>query len=350
LASLLGSVAACGESDNPIMAPNGGASGSAGASGSSGAAGTDVSGGGLASGGAAGAAGSAGTTIGGSATAGVAGMNSGGLGGDTFGGAGGSSGAGGMSGEMQPQPRIPPVPANCPKIAPGNITVLGQQVSIWLGPPGKKGPLLFYWHGTGGVAEQALQGVAPALDDIQANGGIVASFTTSTNQGFESGPHVWHLGDFDMTDVIFACGVDQGLVDPRRVYTSGCSAGGLQSSVMIYERSSYLAAAMPNSGGLLKDWTLEDPNSVPAVMSTHGGPQDFVGVSFSQTTARLDQDILRLGGFVVDCDHGGGHCDSPPGVKAAQWRFLKAHPFGETPEPYASGLPQDFPSICKIVK
>jgi hypothetical protein len=30
------------------------------------------------------------------------------------------------------------------------------------------------------------------------------------------------------------------------------------------------------------------------------------------------------------------------------WQFFKDHPFGVNPEPYASGLPASFNSICKI--
>ena len=32
------------------------------------------------------------------------------------------------------------------------------------------------------------------------------------------------------------------------------------------------------------------------------------------------------------------------------WQFMKDHPFGVTPEPYANGLPASFPSYCKIIK
>jgi hypothetical protein len=60
--------------------------------------------------------------------------------------------------------------------------------------------------------------------------------------------------------------------------------------------------------------------------------------------------VQARGGFVVNCDHGAGHCESPPEVIAAQWEFLKAHPFGVTPEPYRGGLPATFPSSCQIVQ
>lgn len=166
-----------------------------------------------------------------------------------------------------------------------------------------------------------------------------------------TGNNVWYTGDFAMADQIVACAVDQGLVNPRQVYTAGCSAGGLQASAMVYERSRYLAASMPNSGGTPEtlSYTFEDSHR-PSVMSTHGAMgQDVVVVDFSETTTNFISDIASKGSFVVNCNHGGGHCASPDSVKQAQWQFLKEHPFGVDPSPYASGLPSSFPSFCNII-
>ncbi len=269
-------------------------------------------------------------------------------GGSSAGAASGGASAGGQTGGG-PAPAVPTPPAACPTIASGTVSVLGQDVRIWTGPAGKTGPLVFYWHGTNSVAEEAQLGLGPALAEIQKTGGVVASFTTSTATGTTTGNKVWYTGDFEMADAILACSVQQGLVDARQVFTAGCSAGGLQAGAMVYGRSSYLAAAMPNSGGILGKPKLQDPAHVPALITTHGGAQDFVVISFAQTSATLDTDIAARGGFVVNCDHGGGHCDSPPEVIAAQWQFLKAHPFGVAPEPYAGGLPATFPSVCAVV-
>ncbi|MBV9948739.1 MAG: hypothetical protein JOZ69_17965 [Myxococcales bacterium] len=56
------------------------------------------------------------------------------------------------------------------------------------------------------------------------------------------------------------------------------------------------------------------------------------------------------GGFAVDCNHGGGHCGAPAADIAGQWRFVKDHPFGVSPEPYANGLPTELPSYCSLVQ
>ncbi len=209
--------------------------------------------------------------------------------------------------------------------------------------------MVFYWHGTGSMASEAQLGLGAALGEIQASGGVVASFSTTTAKGTTTGNKVWYTGDFEMADILLACSVQQGLVDARRVFTAGCSAGGLQAGAMVYGRSSYLAAAMPNSGGIVGKPALQDAAHVPALITTHGGPDDFVVISFGESSAKLDADVRAKGGFVVNCNHGAGHCESPPEVIAAQWQFLKAHPFGVAPEPYAGGLPAGFPSVCQIV-
>ena len=53
--------------------------------------------------------------------------------------------------------------------------------------------------------------------------------------------------------------------------------------------------------------------------------------------AYLD-DVKAKGGFGIECDHGGGHL-IPDDIAASAWQFLKAHPFGTKPSPYAAGLP-----------
>jgi hypothetical protein len=121
---------------------------------------------------------------------------------------------------------------------------------------------------------------------------------------------------------------------------------------MLYDRSSYIAAVMPNSGGTIaSSYPLQDTAHVPSIITTHGKVgTDVVGVDFSVTSVRQDEDVFSKGGFAVDCDHGGGHCGAPANDVAAQWQFCKDHPFGVSPEPYAGGLPSSFPSYCTIIR
>jgi poly(3-hydroxybutyrate) depolymerase len=283
---------------------------------------------------------------------GAAGFAAAGTGG--IGGAAGTGGTGG-SGPIQTngEPKLPTITEQCPQLKTGNITVMGQQVQLWVGTKqdNKKGAVMFYWHGTGSNSGEASL-LGPALQEITSEGGIVASFTTTTSQGTNTGNNVWYTGDFKMADIILVCATQQLNIDTHRIYAAGCSAGGLQSGAMVYGRSSYLAGAMPNSGGIVPIpgvQTMDDPSHVPSLATTHGGTSDMVGVSFSMTSATEDNDIASKGGYVMDCDHGGGHCMAPAAAVAAQWTFLKAHPFGVASDPYAGGL-TGMPTYCKIIK
>lgn len=238
----------------------------------------------------------------------------------------------------------------CPNLSSGSITLLGQRVSISAGSKqeGKGGPVVFYWHGTGSSDFEVNGSLGAGNSEVVAEGGVIASFTTTTGEGMNTGNGVWYTGDFAMCDQILACAVQQLNIDVKRIYTAGCSAGGLMASAMVYSRSSYLAAAMPNSGGALFPSPLENPGNVPAVITTHGAMGvDVVGIDFSDTSIRQAMDIASKGGVAVDCDHGGAHCSPPGSITSAQWEFLKAHPFAVNPKPYAMGLPSDFPTACK---
>jgi poly(3-hydroxybutyrate) depolymerase len=248
-----------------------------------------------------------------------------------------------------PQPILPATPSDCPVLSTGTVSVLGKDVRLWVGErrADKKGPVLFYWHGTGSVAEEIQAFMAPMITEIQDEGGVVASFTSTVGTGANTGNNVWFTGDYELADIIVACAVNQLNIDTRRIYTAGCSAGGLQAGSMVLARSSYLAGAMPNSGGniLVSEW--QDTHT-PSAITTHGSyDRDVVVIHFSEWSAKLDQDIANRGGFAIDCEHAGGHCGATPEVVAAQWQFLKDHPFGVSEDPYASGLPASFPSYCK---
>ena len=248
-------------------------------------------------------------------------------------------------------PPIPPVTGACPTLATGNVTVMGQSVQLWVGTKqaNVKGPVLFYWHGTGSTSNEASLLFANAIQDITSEGGIVASFSTSTMQGMNTGNNVWYTGDFAMADQILACAVQQLNIDTKRIYTGGCSAGGLQAGAMLFERSSYLAAVMTNSGGRVYSYQFQDSHT-PPLITTHGAMGvDVVIIDFSGASAILDDDVVARGGFAVDCNHMGGHCGAPQDDLAALWQFCKDHPFGVSPEPYAHGLPASFPSYCTII-
>jgi dienelactone hydrolase len=293
-----------------------------------------------------------GGTIGGTGGGWNGGTSTGGI----TGGAGGRSGTGGgaMSGgggaTAATGPVLPPIAGSCPTFATGTATIGGLSgISLQVGTKSQgTGSLLFYWHGTGSTAGEVNSLVPAAVrQEILSQGGIIVSFQGSLGTGGDcSGTSTFSKDDFGVADLIAACAVrDQG-IDPHRIYTTGCSAGGLQAGCMGALRSNYIAAAVPNSGGEVTRQALQDPTHVPSVMTMHGGSSDMVVVSFATTSATYDAHIKSAGGFVVNCNHGGGHCQAPAALYTAGWEFMKAHPFGVAPEPYSSALPATFPTYC----
>jgi dienelactone hydrolase len=348
-ASAIGAIA-CAHSEEPgggdeaTAGSGGAATGAAGGSVSwAGARAGSTNGGSLA--GAAGASNGSGTS--GGASAGTAGQPT-----------NGGSTSGGAMGNDSPT-MLPTAAETCPSIQSGNMTFLGQSVTVWAGAPAASsgGPLVIYWHATGGVPQEAVSGLGQAaIDEITAQGGMVAAQAQTTGMGTNTGNNVWFTGDFAVADEIVACAIEQLHIDVRRIYASGFSAGGLQTAWMSYERSGYLAAVVPYSGGLTglagivltPTETPQDPSNVPAAMAVHGrAGADVVILDFAvQSLAYLD-DVNAKGGFAVECDHGGGHM-IPSAIPASTWQFLKAHAFKTKPSPYAAGLPASFPEYCKI--
>ncbi|HEX6242249.1 MAG TPA: prolyl oligopeptidase family serine peptidase, partial [Polyangiales bacterium] len=186
--------------------------------------------------------------------------------------------------------------------------------------------------------------------------GIVVAPTNTTMKGadvtFILG--VWYTpGDFDWADQVAACAIKDYNIDPRRIYATGCSAGGLASGVMAFQRSNYLAASAPNSGGIAVPGQdmLQDAKRMTPTMTMHGAPgQDVVIVDFAETSQTLYTSGKAKGGFMVNCNHGQGHCRAPEALQVAAWQFMKDHPYGVSPEPYANGLPASFPQYCQIMK
>lgn len=247
-------------------------------------------------------------------------------------------------------PVIPPVTADCPAFRNGTITFMGLPgIEIVAGakPPGPTAPMVFYWHGTGGSAGEYAFQAGAVRDGVVAEGGVLVSFQGTTGGDLLSGTFIFGAGDFDLVDQLVACAVRDHNVDPRRIYATGCSAGGLFSTAMAASRSNYVAAAAPNSGGLIGPLAFQN-GYTPALMTIHGAAgRDVVVVDFSVTSATADASFKDHGGFVINCDHGGGHCGGG-GFAGDIWKFFKAHPYGVDPAPWTSGLPAGFNAACQI--
>ncbi|MBN2524913.1 MAG: hypothetical protein JXR76_00880, partial [Deltaproteobacteria bacterium] len=248
-------------------------------------------------------------------------------------------------------PIIPTITETCPVFASGNITFMGLSgIKLIVGPMGSgDGSIVFYWHGTGSSANEAtLLMPSSVRDDIIGSGGIIVSFDNSLGTGGDcSGTATFSKDDLNIADQLVACAVRDHNINPRRVYTTGCSAGGLQSGCMGALRANYVAATVPNSGGLVFPQAIQNDDHTPAVMTMHGGVSDWVVVSFAETSATFDAMMDDAGSFVVNCDHNGGHCQAPAELYEAGWEFMKAHPFGVNPFPFETGL-VGFPDYCAI--
>jgi hypothetical protein len=235
----------------------------------------------------------------------------------------------------------------------------GEQVEIWAGKPtaDQHGSVVLFWHGTNGHSTDAtLQFGTAQIQAVTAAGGVVASFENSKGTGTDTGDAVWFTDDFLTADQVVACAIDQLHIDTRRIYVSGASAGGLQTTWMSYARSGYIAAAAPLSGGLTSvggftldpTTTPQDPSNVPAAMATHGAPGvDVVLLDFAVESALWEADVAKKHGFSMDCDTGLGHVSGPPAICPAIWQFFEDHPFKVSTQPYPP-IPAVFPRYCQI--
>jgi hypothetical protein len=310
---------------------SGGASGASGGIGVSGAGGISGVGGAAAVGGVAGIGGAAGTMT------------------ETGGMTGGSAG----TGDTGPvEPIIPEIDGECPSFSEGTNTVslMGISATVIAGAKSAgTGPLLFYFYGTfkaGGV------GTLPQSikDDIVASGGMVFAPQSALNTGGDcSGTGTFGIDDFKVADQVVACAVKNYGIDPKRIYATGCSAGGLTTGCMGIMRSNYMAAVAPNSGGVTIGYgDLQNPSHMPNAITMNGGSGDNVIVNFGETSEGYDNYVLKYGGFAVNCIHSSGHCGAPSALYEFAWQFLKDHPFGTKPSPYAGGLPSEAHDSCQI--
>ena len=269
---------------------------------------------------------------------------------------GGAPGAGGMDGTAgaapmgKMDPKIPPAPADCPQFG-GTITfggLGGILTAAGTKPAAPTAPMLVYWHGTGSTSGEYAGMAAPVAQGVQSQGGVIISFSGTTGGDLLSGTNIFGKGDLNVVDGLVACAVANRNVDPRKIYTMGCSAGGLMSVATAILRSEYIAAAAPNSGGVTAAPAFSSMHT-PPLMTVHGKMgSDVVIIDFATSSASADKLFRGRGGFVMDCDTGGGHCGGG-GLAGDVWKFFQAHPFGVDPDPYAGMLPAGFSTQCKII-
>lgn len=214
----------------------------------------------------------------------------------------------------------------------------------------KGGPLVFFWHGAGGSPTEATGALGPAIAEIKAAGGVVAA----PYHDPASGELPWFLSiggarddDLRLADEIVACAIQRRGVDVRRIHSVGFSAGAMNTTQFAMRRSGYVASVVVYSGAQIAEVDPQDEQNPYAAMLFFGGPSDEVGVNFADASRAYHGWLTEHGHFSFLCDHGRGHT-VPSDGRASAWQFLKDHPFGVSPEPYASGLPSGFPSYCGL--
>lgn len=291
----------------------------------------------------------------GSSTANTTSTGSGGAGtgGTASGGAGGT-----VPAHTQPRAEfIPKASGACPEIAKGKATFtadgITRDVLLWVDPAKAQamdGPLVFFWHGTGGDPDEAPYALGSAIDAITGMGGVVAApYHDPAETALP-----WYLtvggtneGDLRIADEVLACAIEKVGVDLRRIHSIGFSAGAMNTEQFAGRRSGYVASIVAYSGARIGNVNEQDPDNKYPAMLFYGGANDQVGVNFAYYTQKYHDELAEEGHFSFMCNHNKGHT-VPADARASAWQFLLDHPFGARPEPYEKGLPMGFPSYCSL--
>ncbi len=292
--------------------------------------------------------------------------------------------------DVPANPLAPPAPAAysgaaCPTLQAGPNSFmssgLARSVQVWLPPTPAGAGVMFLWHGFGDTGANFGNAVGAAA--IAKNYGVIvasaqavldplaseklAEFKDLGEQLFGEMPPTWSLFDGPGIDLVLfddllSCLDETFAIDRTRVHTMGFSAGALWSTVLLLERSEWLASAVLWSGGLGSTGGFAEvvytPYETPArdlpVLAVSGGPADvwpssqFPLVDFVTGSDELTADLTADGHDVVRCDHGLGHTIPPDGMS---WglNFLFDHHWrveGGTLYKSLDGLP--FPAYCAI--
>lgn len=256
------------------------------------------------------------------------------------------------TGNEGPTPPLPSPQGACPDFTNGTVTFQlasgTRTAQVWIDEAAAAdmdGPLVMYWHGTGGIPQQAQQALGASIAEITSRGGIVVAPIYAGNGQF---PWLDNGGsaEFPLVDEIVACAAENIGIDARRIHSLGFSAGALFTSALSFGRSSYIASVALYSGGFVT--AAQDPNNKFAAMIFHGGAADNVyGVDFRSASQQYQTALLDAGHFAFVCDHGTGHAMPAEGPSSVL-EFFTDHPFGEDPAAYADGFPAGMPSYCEL--
>ena len=275
-------------------------------------------------------------------------------------------GAGAKSIDQRATPRpkfLVPASGPCPEMRDGFAMFVPdgvrREVRLFMSEKAAilHGPLIFAWHSTGGGATSALSLLSgDVVEQIMAQGGIVAAPTS----GYSGAMRPWDNiangpkdtdKDQRLMDEVVACALAKPGIDVRRIHSIGWSAGGLKTAQVSLRRSGYIASVVVYSGGLTEAGLPpdQDPTNRFSALVFYGGESDVSPVDgiVYERASRTYIDVLAADGrSAFLCNHDDGH-RVPDAARSSAWQFLRDHPFGTYPSPYASQLPTGFVSYCK---
>ncbi len=266
----------------------------------------------------------------------------------------------GMPAEPERPTKFPTRAARCPELTGPGMYTFGEprsrtlSVRIFIAPdaktkPAPGGPLILYWHAFGSNSSEVLEGLGQAaIDDVVARGGVVASFVSKfcASCGLPDDA-AWYVEDDVVSDHVVACALEQARIDTRHIHTLGLSAGGLRSVHLALARNDFIASIVSYSGGYIDTEPLPamGPANKVAAIIAWGGPRDVIGIDFAAAARRWYETFEPRGHYVMMCNHGNGHT-MPLDLAANVYQFFLEHPYRVQPEPYANGVPSQYPDYC----
>ena len=267
--------------------------------------------------------------------------------------------------QQVPQPTAPAAyVGTCPDFTKGGTVTMtsggykrSMRVSL---PPDMTSPdtaLLFMWHGLGDTASNF--SAAFGAKDIATNNNAVVITPDVCSAAGCSQMFGWGFldaaggADAPLFEDVISCVSQQITIDPRRVYSTGFSAGALFTTWLLINRSDFLSSVAIFSGGI-------DPSQVAyvtpkwkiPVIGFYGSQQgdQFQGIVFFHDLMQtLIGDLRADKIFTVDCDHETNAHTIPAGGVEAGVEFMFNHKYGDKSSYETAGaLPADFPDYCKI--
>ncbi|MFT7579521.1 MAG: putative esterase [Myxococcota bacterium] len=248
----------------------------------------------------------------------------------------------------------------CPTLTEGTNTLKSAEIdrTFLLYTPVDPGaealPIVFLFHGLGGDPASIVDPTGwDQLVDTEKIILVVPS-AAKDSAGESIKPTDWAFLDpnfgRDNIDIVFVddlitCVSEQHTVDPKRLYVTGMSGGGLASTFLGINMADRIAAAAPLSGGYNHAFP-SDIRKVPFLV-TWGGVDDVaVGTDFDAQSKRLIGDLDINGHDAIRCNHGADH-SIPPEMTVPIWEWMNTITLDDNGPGYTT-LPVSFPSYCTL--